>query len=201
MRSSELLWAFLPLAHRLGDLRAHRVRARARAPARRSRLRRSSSPLRPWKRRSEEQTGALGRAAGGLRRALEAAVQRTTDADRKVALSTGWAGCCCARGGAPRRANSSKGSCRWSSAPGRTGWRRAAGSTSATWPWRSNVWRRRASTDEAALHIRRAKSPRAAGPSFTALGAVALALGNYLAALAYYEQGQRRWRAWRAMPT
>ncbi|HZI64618.1 MAG TPA: tetratricopeptide repeat protein, partial [Thermoanaerobaculia bacterium] len=185
----ELLWAFLPLAHRLGELRAHRgelERARQLAGADSEKL----LALAALEAALEEQTGALGRAAGSLRRALEAAVHRTTDTDRKVALSIRLGRVLLREGQRAEARQLFEGILpvvERAKKPGLAASCHFYLGNVALAEQRLEDARRH---HETALDIRRAKSPRAAGPSFTALGAVALAQGNYPAALAYYEQAR-----------
>ena len=186
----ELLWPFLPLAHRLGELEAHRGeldRARQLAGADPEKL----LALAALQAALEEQSGALRRAEGSLRRALEAAVQRTADTDRKAALSIRL-GRVLAREG--RRDEARQLFERILPVVERSGRHGLAASCRfylgnvALAEHRLEEARHQ---HEAALAVRRQKSPRAAGPSLTALGAVALALGNYPAALAYYQEAQQ----------
>ncbi len=186
----ELLWAFLPLAHRLGELRAHRgelERARQLAGADSEKL----LALAALQAALEEQTGALERAAGSLRRALEAAVQRTSDADRKVALSIRLGRVLLREGRRAEARRLFEGILPVVERGGRHGLAASCRFYLGNVALAEHRLEEARQHHEAALAIRRAKSPRAAGASLTALGAVAMAQGNYPAALGYHQEAQR----------
>jgi tetratricopeptide (TPR) repeat protein len=81
-----LLWSLLPLAHRLdalGEVRAELARAIALAEGQEEKL----QALTALRAELEEREGRFDRAGASLRQALESAVAREGDADRKVLLS------------------------------------------------------------------------------------------------------------------